>query len=133
MSFLLSTGRVSQHAMGRGRVSQHAMGQGAVCPGGSVRGCLLGERSARGVCPGGLSAKGVYLPREVYLPRGVCPGGVCLGRCLPRGYGRPPLPREAATEVGRMHPTGMHSYFYNFLEDISPLCGTTDTPVLDFW
>ena len=23
--------------------------------------------------------------------------------------------------------------FLNFLEDISPVCGATDTPILDFW
>ena len=24
-------------------------------------------------------------------------------------------------------------FFFKVLEDISPLCGDTDTPVLDFW
>ena len=24
-------------------------------------------------------------------------------------------------------------FFINFLEDMSPFCGATDTPILDFW
>ena len=117
---------MSRILSGGGSQSQHTPQvklPGGLCPGGSLRGSLF-----RGVCPG-RSLSRESLARGS-LSRGGSVQGVSVWGTLSRGVSVRETPRQRppyGNEAGGMHPTGMHSCFEFFLENINPFCGANDT------
>ena len=97
--------------------------QGGHCPCGLCAGGLCaGGLCAGGLCPGG----GVPVHgRGVTVQGDLCPGMSLSGGGLCHGY-PPPYFNEWAVFLLRV-------FLKKNLEGISPFCGASDIPVLDFW